>query len=69
MSRYLSGARFPKRMKFNGKIYTLDSEFIHKLMANQKAQKLRKQGWNARIVERRSAYSGFEVFNLYKRRK
>ena len=61
-------SRYGKRKKFNGKIYTLDWEFMHKSMANQKARKLRKQGWNVRVIERKSTYSGLEVFNVYKRR-
>lgn len=58
-----------KRIKFNGKIYSFDSGHFHKVSANKKERQLRFEGWNVRVLERKSDYSGLEIFDVYKRRK
>lgn len=57
------------RLKFNGKWYTKKSGHFHKKLAEEASINLRKKGYSTRIVERKSAYSGLEIFDLYFRRK
>ena len=63
------GTPMKKRVTIDGKIFTLNSEHMHKSIADKKASGLRKKGWNVRVIERWSTYSGLEIFSVYKRRK
>ena len=57
----------PHKRRFDGKIYGLTYTDDSKRAAQKRADKLRKQGWNARVISRKP--HGKTYYYVYRRRK